>query len=112
MVKTSNEPAAKPVKSTKAPAPAKPKPVSPLTLGNTVLIRTVTHYHVGTIVLLDASEIVLSGASWVADTGRFGQMLKTGTLSEVEPFVDLVSVSRNAYVDATLWPHPLPTEAK
>lgn len=105
MAKTSKKPV-----TTKTAAP-KTKPVSPLTLGNTVLIRTVTHYHVGTIVLLDASEIVLEGASWVADTGRFGEMLKTGKLNEVEPFVDLVSVARSAYVDATIWPHKLPTEA-
>lgn len=89
-----------------------PKPQSPLRVGNTVFIRTVTHYYVGNIELLDATEVVLSGASWVADTGRFNNALKTGQLGEIEPFVDLVSVSRGALIDATSWPHQLPTEVK
>jgi hypothetical protein len=104
-------PASKRTPQPEAPAPpATPTINHPLTVGNTVLIRTVTHYHVGKIVLLDERDIVLEGASWVASTGRFNDALKSGKLFELEPFTHLVSVSRGAYVDATIWSHALPTE--
>jgi hypothetical protein len=97
------------VKATKT---KKKKIESPLRVGNTVFIRTVTHYHVGKIVSLSKAEIVLDGASWIASTGRWHDALKNGTLDEVEPFVDFVSVNRLAYVDVTYWAHPLPTAQK
>jgi hypothetical protein len=110
MAKTAKVPSKSVTK--KAITEEKPKPQSPLRVGNTVFVRTVTHYYVGTIEFLDATEIVLSGASWVADTGRFNNALKTGQLGEIEPFIDLVSVSRGALVDATSWTHALPVEVK
>ena len=81
-------------------------------VGKNVLIRTVTHYHLGKVEAIEDGFVRLSSASWVADTGRFGQALAIGTLSEVEPFVDDVFVSLGAIVDVTTWNHPLPTEAK
>jgi hypothetical protein len=57
---------------------------------------------------LDDKFIQLTDASWVADTGRFGAALATGTLNEVERFVDDVWVALGAIVDITLWGHPLP----
>lgn len=86
---------------------------SPLRIGNAVLIRTVTHYHVGLVEVLTDTEIVLGGASWVADTGRFHTALKTGVLDEIEPFPDgVVSIGRGAVVDAANWKHPLPVDQK
>lgn len=87
-------------------------PVNPLTLGNKVFIRTVTMYHVGKIVLLDKDMIVLDEASWVADTGRLGVMLKTGALNEVEKAVGTVAIGRGAVIDVYHWGHALPTESK
>lgn len=81
---------------------------SPLAVGNAVMIRTVTHYYTGRIVALSRDEIVLAEAAWIADTGRYSVALETGTLSEVEPYPGLVSVSRGAVVDACAWAHPLP----
>ena len=78
-----------------------------------MLIRTVTCFQVGEIVAFDALEIILHDASWVADTGRFTQALRSGVLNEVEPFADgLCSVGRGAVVDIANWKHPLPTEPK
>jgi hypothetical protein len=98
-------------KKTTKKAPVKaPKTQSPLRVGNTVLIRTVTFFHVGEVVFLDALEVVLKGASWVADTGRWNEALKTGKLSEVEPFDDgICSVGRGTIVDAANWSHSAPT---
>ena len=85
---------------------------SPLRVGNKVLIRTVTNYVVGMIVIRTKDEIVLTDASWVADTGRFGDALKNGTLNEVEPYVGPVSVGCGAIVDACNWTHGLPSGQK
>jgi hypothetical protein len=85
---------------------------SPLSVGKAVLIRTVTHYYTGRVAQVKAHEIVLRDAAWIADTDRFHDALKTGTLSEVEPFVGPVSVNRDALVDVTEWKHALPREQK
>ncbi len=77
-----------------------------------VLIRTVTHYHVGRIVSIDDRWIVLDSAAWVADTGRFSTALATGTLGEVEPFAGPVWVAVGSVIDMTAWPYTLPTVAK
>ena len=83
---------------------------SPLQVGNLVFIRCVTHYFTGKVEEVTEHEIVLSSAAWVADTGRFSEALRKGTLSEIEPFPDPVSVGRGSVVDVTLWNHKLPTE--
>lgn len=81
---------------------------APLSVGKTVLIRGVTFYYTGRIVALDATEIILSDAAWVADTGRFGAALATGKLAEYEPYPGLVSVARASVCDVAEWTHDLP----
>jgi hypothetical protein len=85
---------------------------SPLSVGRAVLLRTVTHYYTGRVAQVKAHEIVLTCAAWIADTGRWYDALKTGSLNEVEPFVGPVSINRDALVDATEWKHSLPKEQK
>lgn len=85
---------------------------NPIHVGNQVLIRTTTVYDLGRIVEITPMEIVLSDASWVADTGRFSDCLARGTLSVVEVFAHEVAVARSSIVDVTLWPHELPTTSK
>lgn len=79
-----------------------------LQLGQCYLFRTVTHYSVGRVVRVTASDIALSDAWWVADTGRFGACLAMGTFSEVEYCGDMF-VARGALVDFFPWRHALPT---
>lgn len=81
--------------------------------GKAYLIRTVTHYVVGRLLDVEAHELWLDQAAWVADTGRFSAALQQGVLREVEPFPDgAVAVGRGAIVDAALWRHPLPRTVK
>lgn len=81
-------------------------------LGKNYLIRTVTYHHVGKLVEITDSDLVLESASWVADSGRFHTALKTGDLDEVEPFVNPVIINRSSIIDATVWDHDLPQEQK
>lgn len=81
-------------------------------IGQQVIIRTVTHYHVGLVVGATRGFVTLEQASWVADTGRWGEALATGRLNETELFPSPVLVSLSAVIDITAWPHPLPTSSK
>jgi hypothetical protein len=79
-----------------------------LEVGKAYLIRTVTHYYTGRVVECSPIRIVLENSAWVAETGRFSDALKTGKLSEVEPYPNQVIVSPFAVVDACEWAHELP----
>lgn len=70
-----------------------------LTIGMSVLIRTVTMTDAGTIAGLTDDFIILEKAAWIAETGRFADALKTGFFAEIEPFPGLVYVARGAIVD-------------
>lgn len=100
----------KPPKGGSSTAPAKH---SFWRVGESYLIRTVTHYYTGRLVEITDTELILLDAAWIADTGRFGTCLTTsGTLTEIEPYPGPVLVSRAALVDATVWPFELPRGQK
>ncbi len=88
------------------------KIMSPLSVGRAVFMRTVTMYYTGRVALVKASEVVLTDAAWIADTGRFADTLSKGTLNEIEPFPAPVSINRGAIVDVTEWKHALPRTQK
>ena len=74
--------------------------VSPWQIGKYYLIRTVTMIQTGKLTFVGPHELVLESASWIADTGRFSNALKSGDYSEVEPFHRPVIVGRGAVIDA------------
>jgi len=80
-------------------------------VGKKMFIRTVTYHLVGEIDKKVANFIHLKGASWIADSGRFMEAIKNGTLNEVEP-VGEAWVNLNAITDMFPWKHKLPTEQK
>jgi len=85
-------------------------------IGQNYLIRTVTHIQVGKLINITDKEIFLEDASWIADTGRFCDMLKNGLenqqSSEIEPFIDIVGINRGALVDFVKYNHKLPKNQK
>ena len=81
-------------------------------VGKAVFIRSVTNYYTGRVIQVTDTEIILTDAAWIADTGRFHNALKTGEFNEVEPYLKPVSISRGAIVDATEWTHELPYSQK
>tara|TARA_R100001480_G_scaffold18283_2_gene27758 strand:+ start:31454 stop:31813 length:360 start_codon:yes stop_codon:yes gene_type:complete len=88
----------------------------PFKIGKAYLFRLVTHIDIGVVKDVGEKEIVLTNASWIADTGRYNECFKKGVdgLNEVEPYPldQEVIIGRGALVDSTIWNHKLPTEAK
>ena len=82
-------------------------------VGEKYFIRTVTMAILGKLEAIFNNELVLSDASWIADTGRFHDFIKLGIYSkdiEIEPFANNVIVNRSSIIDATVWGHNLPRE--
>ncbi len=80
-------------------------------IGKKLFIRTVTYHLVGEVKSVVAGMFELADASWVADSGRFMNALKTGTLNEVEP-VGRCWVRLSSVTDMFPWNHALPTSQK
>jgi len=80
-------------------------------VGRKLFIRTVTYHLVGKVEAVNGNLMELSGASWVADSGRFMQAIKNGTLNEVEP-VGKCWVNASAVTDMFPWDHALPKDQK
>ena len=81
-------------------------------VGKAFFFRTVTYHLVGKVVAEHPNNIIeLSEASWVADSGRFMQAIKEGSLSEVEP-VGVAFINLKSVTDFFPWNHALPTTQK
>lgn len=85
---------------------------NPWEIGKLYFIRTVTMHIIGKLEWVGDKELRLSSASWIADSGRFHDAIKTGKLNEVEPFKDDVIIGRGSIVDSTEWTHASPREQK
>lgn len=83
----------------------------PFEVGKAYFIRTVTYHVVGRVRAIKGDFLALENASWVADSGRFGEAISNGVLSEVE-FCGSAFVNTNAIADAYPWVHDLPTQTK
>ena len=74
----------------------------PFQIGKSYFIRTVTMIYTGKLEAVYEKELVISSASWIADTGRFAQDVTTGNFDEVEPYPEdvKVTIGRDAIIDA------------
>lgn len=81
----------------------------PFTIGQKYMIRTVTMIQLGRLQGVYPTELVITDASWVAETGIFGEFLKEGACSKLEYFPDgKVVIGRGAIIEACEWLHELP----
>ena len=80
-------------------------------IGKKWFFRTVTYHSVGKVVKITGNFLQLKNASWVADSGRFMQAIKNGTLNEVEPVGDCF-VNIQSIIDFFPWKHSLPKDQK
>lgn len=80
-------------------------------VGKSFFFRTVTYHLVGKIGKRLGKFFLLQDASWVADSGRFANAIKEGTLDEVEP-VGTAMVNIDSITDMFPWNHKLPDSQK
>ena len=80
-------------------------------IGKAYFFRGITYHWVGRIVAIDGSFLRLENASWVADSGRFGEAIAQGTLQEMEYTGDAY-VNLSAMNDIVPWNHALPTQSQ
>ena len=83
----------------------------PFIIGKAYLIRTVTFHLLGRIEKVSGDFLVMTDASWVADSGKFSTAITKGELSESEYVGDAI-VNLTAIVDAFPWGHKIPKETK
>lgn len=84
----------------------------PFKIGQAYFIRTVTMYYTGILERVTNQEVVLNRASWIADTGRYYDALKSGEFNEVEPIIGPAIIGRGSIIDAVEWPNALPEKQK
>lgn len=80
-------------------------------VGKQYFFRTVTYHLVGKVEKQLGNFFELSNASWIPDSGRFMDAIKSGVLSEVEP-VGVAYVNLDSTTDFFPWQHELPTKQK
>ena len=80
-------------------------------VGKKWFFRAVTYHLVGKVDKVCGNIVELSGASWVADSGRFTQAIRDGELDEVEP-VGAAFLNIQTVTDFFPWNHALPKEQK
>jgi len=76
----------------------------PFAIGQHYFFRTITFSMVGQVKEIVGKFLILEDASWIAETGRFMETIRDGSLNEVEPlgkaFLNIESI-----VDAFEWKH-------
>lgn len=80
-------------------------------VGKNFFFRTVTYHLIGKVTKRFGDFLILEGASWIADSGRFMNAIKEGNLNEVEP-VGVAFVNLKSVTDFFPWKHPLPKDQK
>ena len=82
-------------------------------VGSNYLIRA-TYHHIGKLIAVTDTDLLIENGGWLADSGRFGECLANGTVSEFEAVPRGMQrlVSRSDVIDAFPWNHSLPTETK
>lgn len=85
----------------------------PWEVGQAILIRSVTYHWVGRLAEIGPDYLLLEEASWVADSGRFGQAIASGFSQQAEvEYVGKALVMRAGIIDAVPWAHALPTKSQ
>jgi hypothetical protein len=75
-------------------------------IGKKWFFRTVTYHMVGRVTGIVGGMFVLEDATWIADSGRFNEFLKTGRPAEAEPVGDC-QVNIHTIVDCFPFEHDL-----
>ena len=79
-------------------------------IGKAYLFHTHLGIWLGTVTHVTHDEVTLDTCSWIAEQGRMGTCVRTGTIQESEFVGDGVIVPRNGI--KVPWTHTLPTKDK
>ena len=71
----------------------------PYIIGKSYHVRTVTYATAGKLKAVYDKELVFENASWVADTGRFGDYIKNTSKVDENEYIGEIIVSRDSIVD-------------
>lgn len=99
------------VKEVSAMCGAQSAKITPFKVGHKYIFRLVTHYWTGCVHKITGDFLELTDAAWIPDTGRYGETITTGQVSECEP-VGSAIINTGALIDAAGWPHELPMVQK
>lgn len=80
-------------------------------VGGKFYFRTVTYHLTGEVKKIVGRFAYLKNAAWIADSGRFNEAIKNGTLNEIEPVGDAF-VNLDTVTDFFPWTHKLPNTVK
>lgn len=86
----------------------------PYTIGSNIIVRMVTTIITGRLVWVGDHELVLEDPAWIADTGRWNQVISGDheVLEEVEPGDGPVIIGRGAILDVWPWIGLLPRDVR
>lgn len=76
-------------------------------VGEKFYFRTVTYHLTGRVKKVIGHILELENAAWIADSGRFMNVIKEGKLNEVEP-VGRAYINIDSVTDFFPWKHSLP----
>lgn len=68
--------------------------------GKKYLIRTVTHYYLGTVSKVYEGEIVMKDTSFITNTSQYDRYLETGSVRPKDPVLSQVIIQRTNIVGA------------
>ena len=80
----------------------------PFSVGESILIRTVTMILLGRVRAIAPDYVVLENGGWVADVGRLGHALASGEVIEYEIGTSWTLVAWASVIDIWPWNHDLP----
>ena len=80
-------------------------------VGGKYYFRTVTYHLTGEVKKIVGRFAYLKNAAWIADSGRFNEAIKNGTLNEIEPVGDAF-INLDTVTDFFPWKHTLPKDVK
>lgn len=83
-------------------------------IGKNIMVRTVTMIYTGKLIDVYPEELVLTDATWIAETGRWMEFISNGVTKECEPYPDdhPVIIGRGGILDVTEWTSVLPRSQK
>jgi len=100
-------------KKTKEEEEEEEETLLPFQIGKSYIIRTVSFANVGKLKNIIGKWLIISAASWIADTGSWSDCLrKVDSFKQVEPFQDDVYINIDAIIDATPFNQKLPIKTQ